>query len=226
VPEADDSQGWRDGLRQWFVLVRAIYRAHPWFPDIPVSTVPMTPNNLMMADEALRAMRDLPLSQSEKLATLLLISTYSRAVGTLERDLMVPLNGAGDPSGSQYGEALAQVVTEERFPYLYPLIASGVYTGGGESEPLDQFQFGLERILDGVEQHVAHADRPTPAVELPEPPYPTDSRVKAAARARREAEAKLREARKLEREAIKRAREDEKRAREDAQRAAEKAARK
>jgi AcrR family transcriptional regulator len=239
VPEADPEQGWRDGLRQWFALVRQVYRAHPWFADLPVTSVPVTPNNLIMADEALRALRDLALSDAEKIAVLLLVSTYSRAVGSLERDLLSAHPGAAtiDATGPRYGAILRELVTPERFPYLAPLVASGAYTGedteNNTGVPVDDFQFGLERILDGIEKRLADAPdggaaggsvaggsvsggsvsvgtdslggAASPIAAQVEASFPSDPKVKAASKARREAESALREARKREREAIRNA---------------------
>lgn len=111
------------------------------------------------------------------------------------------------------------MVTPERFPDLAPLIRSGAYTEDGE-DGQDDFAFGLERILDGIERYVAAraSGEPITAAEPRPEEIPNDKAVREATKLRREAEKALREARKREREAIERARER-------AQREAEKAAR-
>ena len=45
-------------------------------------------------------------------------------------------------------------MTAEQFPDLYPVLMSGAYTEENEEENTvgDDFVFGLERILDGIEQ--------------------------------------------------------------------------
>lgn len=219
IPPLDESQDWRDGLREWSASVHAAYRRHPWILDLPVGSVPMSPSDLAMVDWAMRILRDLPLSQAEKMSTLLLLSGYTRSVGMLERDLT-----ATDPADSnpEHHAALRQLVTEELFPYLYPIVQSGVYTGDDAAAAGDTDEdasFGLERILDGVERYVTEkaAGRHTPPVPPASEPYPHDKAVAEAVKARREAEKKVREALKRERELVKAAREREKNARQKEQ---------
>jgi AcrR family transcriptional regulator len=213
IPPLDESQDWRDGLREWSASVHGVYRRHPWLLDIRVESVPLSPSDLAMVDWAMRILRDLPLSQGEKMSTLLLLSGYTRSVGLLERDLT-----ATDPVevSPEHRAALRQLVTEELFPHLYPIVQSGVYTGdGATAEDADEdASFGLERILDGVERYVTEkaAGRLSPAVPPASEPYPHDKAVAEAVKARREAEKKVREALKRERELVKVAREREKNA--------------
>lgn len=204
----DAPHDWREGLRRWSMATIDVMRAHPWFPDIPISGIPLMPNNLAVLDWGLREMRALPLSDPEKMSTALLLSSYARAVGVVERDVERSRRADGPPAyGEAFTTALAELVTPERFPDLAPLVASGTYADadGGEQ---DDFAFGLDRILDGIERYVAErgGSQPVTPAELPEP-IPRDKAVREAAKARREAESKLREARKREREAIARARE-------------------
>ena len=199
---------WRDGLRRWSMATIDVMRAHPWFPDIPISGIPLMPNNLAVLDWGLREMRELPLTDAEKMSTALLLSSYARAVGVVERDVGRSRQADAPPAhGEAFTSALAELVTPERFPDLAPLVASGTYADA-EGDDLDDFAFGLDRILDGIERYVAAKGGEHPVVTSPAPdPAPRDKAVREAAKARREAESKLREARKREREAIARARE-------------------
>ncbi|MDR6969908.1 TetR/AcrR family transcriptional regulator C-terminal domain-containing protein [Leifsonia shinshuensis] len=205
----DGAHDWRGGLRRWAMATIDVMREHPWFPDIPISGIPLMPNNLAVLDWGLREMRTLPLTDAEKMSTALLLSSYARAVGIVERDVTRARQADGPPAnGEAFTRALSELVTPERFPDLGPLVATGAYADadGGEQ---DDFAFGLDRILDGIERYIADrggAQPPAAPEPLPEP-APRDKAVREAAKARREAESKLREARKREREAIERARE-------------------
>ena len=210
IPAEDDrGPDWRSGLRRWSMATIEVIQAHPWFPDIPISGMPLMPNNLAVLDWGLREMRDLPLTDAEKMSTALLLSSYARAAGVVERDVRQSREKGGTPpqSGEAFTAALAELVTPERFPDLAPLVASGGYTDT-EAEQ-DDFAFGLERILDGIERYITAraAGEPVVAYEPRPEPVPRDKAVREAAKARREAEKALREARKREREAIARARE-------------------
>ncbi|WP_173921996.1 TetR/AcrR family transcriptional regulator [Agromyces sp. Marseille-P2726] len=231
-PDDSVERNWRDGVTAWVLAMRAAYREHPWLVDIPISGAPITPNSFTIVDWFLREVRDLPLTDGEKMSALLLVTSYSRATSAQDRDLRAAA-AASDPadvSGENAFAALAEFVTPERFPYLAPLFAAGGYVAepgsrSGDIDAIDtqeDFEFGLERILDGIAFHVSRVEAgEAPARRAALPPElepPRDPKVREAAKARREAEKALREAQKREREAIKRALEREKQAREKAER--------
>ena len=227
VPDDSVERTWREGLTAWVLALRAAYREHPWLVDIPISGAPITPNSLTIVDWALREMRDLPLSDGEKMSALLLLTSYTRATSAQERDLgaAAAASDPADVSGENFFEALTELVTPERFPYLSPLLMAGGYVaepGEGSVDTDDDFEFGLQRILDGLQHHVERVESHSATVERsPLPPQldlPRDPRVREAAKARREAEKALREAQKREREAIKVALERERNARAKAER--------
>jgi AcrR family transcriptional regulator len=214
-PEPADDSGWRIQLRQWVLFTIALYRKHPWYGEIPVSGVPMTPNNLRIVDSGLRCLRDTRLTDQEKMATILLASSWAKGVGGIEHDLAVSTARTGDPGraqGAPYLAALRELVTEELFPHLYPVLASGAYT----DEEYDDFAFGLERLLDGIGVYIdgngEHRPDEYRATLEESELYVKDKKVREAAKARREAEKALREARKREREALVSARERAERA--------------
>lgn len=227
VPDETHEHEWRDGVTAWVLSIRATYREHPWLVDIPISGAPITPNNLTLVDWFLREVRALPLSDGEKMSALLLLTSYVRAVSAQERDLGAAVAN-GDPAdvtGENFFESLVDLVTPERFPYLGPLLASGGYVaqpGAAPDDDDDDFSFGLQRILDGIEHHVERVGSGRSAPPVPELPpaleLPRDKKVREAAKARREAEKALREAQKREREAIKHALERERIEREKAER--------
>ncbi|MGL5850547.1 MAG: TetR/AcrR family transcriptional regulator [Phycicoccus sp.] len=155
-----DAADWRRGLHDFAHVVLGMYRRHPWFLDIPMSLLGvLMPNNLKIADAAYRAMRTLPVDDAVKQAVLLDLSMFVRAFGQLERDLRRP------PPGVEISAAtvamLAEVVTPERFPDLAPVFRTGGYTGEppGEGDGLDDFELGLELLLDGLAARVAASRR-------------------------------------------------------------------
>jgi AcrR family transcriptional regulator len=160
IPDEKEGEDWRESMRQFVRELMRVYRKHSWFVDIPIMGAPMTPNQLRFVDWMLRAMRDFPLSDAEKISVILLISGYARSAGILQRD-MDRMIGAGSSeeafSGLAFTSALKQLVTPDQFPYLSGVVASGVYTGeSGDAGPIDDdFDFGLERILDGIAAYLA-----------------------------------------------------------------------
>ncbi|TJY41987.1 TetR/AcrR family transcriptional regulator [Cohnella pontilimi] len=156
----DKAENWRDNLRTYVRITMPVFREHPWFGDIPISGVPLTPNNLRMVDWVLGAMAGLRLHDSEKMSIILLLSSYARATGMLARDMERAIRAGSSPeafSGTDYSTALKQLVTKDRFPNLHPVMMSGAYTGENEADHTvdNDFDFGLERILDGIEHYLS-----------------------------------------------------------------------
>lgn len=157
-PESEDGS-WRDMMRAFVRASVNAFKEHPWYGDIPITGIPLTPNTLQIIDWSLRSMRDFPLNEYEKMSVVLLLSSYSRSVGLIERDMRLAIQAGSSPetfSGIDYGAALKSLVRPERFPYLHPLVMSGAYTSEPEagSDAPDDFEFGLERILDGIQAYL------------------------------------------------------------------------
>lgn len=130
-PVVVDPDDWRTGLEQLCGFLLGIYRAHPWMLDIPVSFESvMLPENVRVADTAIRAMRTLPLAPDVKLELLVMLSTFVRGYASLMREI----EGAGTVVGEATRELLREAVTSGAYPDLAPLVTSGVYFGGEAAE--------------------------------------------------------------------------------------------
>ncbi|QDZ16541.1 TetR/AcrR family transcriptional regulator C-terminal domain-containing protein [Humibacter ginsenosidimutans] len=208
LPEPPDDD-WRAGLKQWTLGNVEALKRHPWYSQLPITSVPMTPNTMRLIDTALRALRPAPLTDNEKMACVLLVASYARAVGGVQGSIAESGASPEEVSGSAYASVLASLITADRFPDLAPVVTSGAYT----SDDYDDFAFGLERMLDGIQRYIdegGSSAAPTSSDDTEARDsalYSSDKRVKEAAKARREAEKALRDARKRERDALKTARE-------------------
>ncbi|WP_276353193.1 TetR/AcrR family transcriptional regulator [Cohnella caldifontis] len=159
IPPEREGEDWRQSLREYVKACIEVFRNHPWFGEIPVSGVPMTPNNLRVVDWVMRTLRGMALNDFEKMSIVLLLSSYARSTGILQRDFDRALKAGASQdeiSGLAYSKALKQLVTPDQFPYLHPIVESGVYTEESKEENSvgDDFDFGLERILDGIEAYL------------------------------------------------------------------------
>lgn len=166
VPSEIGGSGWEEGLRTWAGLLFDIYRRHPWVLEIPRGAVSvLMPNSMRVADLGLKAMRELRLSDGEKISTILGLSVYVASFVSLERDLEREGEVVFGPAAF---ELIGEVVTPERLPHLAPIVLSGGYAGGEGGDPgLDEdFAFGLERWIDGL--RVLH-ERRAPREEGAEP---------------------------------------------------------
>ncbi|WNQ11809.1 TetR/AcrR family transcriptional regulator [Paenibacillus aurantius] len=159
LPDERPAHEWRESMREYVMATIGVFVDHPWYGDIPISSLPILPNTLQMVDWALRPLRDMPLDDFEKMSIVLLLSGYVRSSGMLKRDILRAVQAGSSEetfSGVPYSAALKALVKPDPYPNLYPIVMSGVYTGEKESENTvgDDIDFGLERILDGIEQYL------------------------------------------------------------------------
>ena len=152
-PAAPPDEDWRAGLTRWAAGVRAAYRRHPWSLRVPISAPPLGPNNVAWLENALRALRDTPLSEQQKLSTVLLVSGFVRNDVTLDLDLAA--GAGGEQVMPTYARMLGALIEGGDFPALAEALASGALED--EDNPDSEFEFGLARILDGVAALIARA---------------------------------------------------------------------
>jgi AcrR family transcriptional regulator len=151
-PEQAPDDGWRAGLSRWAWGMRTVLRRHPWAARVPISGLPVMPNEVAWFEQALADLEDSGLAEAEKASVIMLISGYVRTLATLESDLEAAVRAAGvapDEWMAAYPRMLAKLADPGRYPALSKFIAAGVFDRA--DEPDDEFIFGLERILDGVE---------------------------------------------------------------------------
>lgn len=136
-------EGWRAGLSRWAWAYHDVLRRHPWALQIP-SGPAVTPNLTAWLEDGLRSLGETRLGEGEKLSVMLLLSGYVRNEATLVADI-----GAGEEIMPAWGRQLAALTDSERFPALHAALASGVFDQ--DDDPDDEFIFGLERVLDGID---------------------------------------------------------------------------
>ena len=148
---AGPGEDWRAGLTRWAAGLRAEYHRHPWVLQVPISGPPLGPNNVAWLDNALAALAGTPLTEQEKLSSVLLVSGFVRNEATLAADFAAAAGGEQVMPG--YGRLLGRLTSAEQFPSLHEAIASGSLDD--PDDPDAEFTFGLERILDGVAALIA-----------------------------------------------------------------------
>jgi AcrR family transcriptional regulator len=152
-PAQDRPAGWRPGLQWWARSVRGAYARHPWGLKVPITAPPLGPNNVAWMEAALAAMAGTPLAEAEKLSTLLLISGFVRNEATMSADIAAAAQAAAQPPSLTYGAILSQLADAEHYPAVHRAIAAGSLDDD-DNEPGSfdaDFDFGLERILDGID---------------------------------------------------------------------------
>lgn len=212
-----EQEGWRARLEAIFRAQVQVFLAHPWVLDVPITGTPMTPNSAAFIDVMLEALQNTPLSEDERLATALMITGHARWYGTILAGYAVVARVEGmtpDQIGARESAVFDALVSADEFPSLRRAVDAGVFLS--EADPFD---FGLQRMLDGVGAYIdllsAGGSSPPSAEWLvaEDAEVAGDKRYREAQKSVREAEKQLRDARKIARLALRDARERASRAR-------------
>ncbi|MGH3192328.1 MAG: TetR/AcrR family transcriptional regulator [Streptosporangiaceae bacterium] len=145
-------ENWRAGLSRWAWALRDGARRHPWVVRIPISGLPIMPREIAWFEDALACMHGIELTEARKASVIMLLAGYVRNTATTEADIASAVQASGlTPAEwmSSYPRMLRQLTDPQRFPALTAFIAAGVFEA--EDGPDDEFIFGLDRILDGIE---------------------------------------------------------------------------
>ncbi|MEU8420589.1 TetR/AcrR family transcriptional regulator [Micromonospora sp. NPDC048835] len=143
---------WRAGLTRWAWAEHDVLRHRSWLLHVPISGPPITPQQLGWMEDGLRCLDGTALGEGEKMSVLLLITGYVRNEATLTSQVAEGSRAAGvEPSEMMpaYSRTVARLIDPARFPALHRVLAAGVLHQA--DNPDDEFTFGLDRILDGVE---------------------------------------------------------------------------
>jgi AcrR family transcriptional regulator len=152
---SDERPGdWTSGLTRWARADLAILRRHPWLLEL-VARGPFGPNWFAWLEWALRVLSETGLSASEMLAIVDLVDGHVRGAAQIFLAVAKAEQNAGTPGGWEvaFEAALARAIGDGRFPTLARIAASeGFVTGTAPSD--DHFEFGLQRVLDGIDAYV------------------------------------------------------------------------
>lgn len=154
MPDGD----WRAQCAVWARALRDSYRAHPWALELPISGLPAGPNQLVWFDRGLRALAGLRLAPAEKASSVLLLSTYVRGQTQLVLDMTRSAVAAatGSPP-ADWATVVTRLADPTRYPEVAAVVEAGVFEDGEDDFGEDEFDFGLQRVLDGID--VLHRSR-------------------------------------------------------------------
>ena len=150
-PPALPATGWREDLEVWARAMLATFRRHPWAAQVPISGMPMTPNQVAWMEACLAALAPTPLVMHERASVLLMVSGVVRNEASLEADLArarMFTGPHGDEQMRSFAQLLRRLTEGGSYPALTAMIDSGVWD---VADPPDaEFDFALGRALDGI----------------------------------------------------------------------------
>jgi AcrR family transcriptional regulator len=145
--------GWRAGLELYAREAWALYLRHPWALRVPYSRGFMGPNQAAALDSALRAVSGIGLSKGEMVAVFGVVAGYVQGVARTSAEAAQTERATGvtdDEWWSVHGRLMAKYIDRDRYPTLASISAEEWVFEEAEGG----FEFGLRRVLDGIETYV------------------------------------------------------------------------
>ncbi|MFG2793399.1 TetR/AcrR family transcriptional regulator [Streptomyces sp. NPDC048419] len=141
---------WRGAAAKWTRAMIERCDTHPWLPDLPIRGAPTTPNLLRWTEVLLKALTGAGLSSAESLGCALLLDGYARRIASARRD--VRNSSAAPVQSAAVARFLQPLLHEHGYPILAAMMTHHEYDDAIGDDDVD---FGLTRILDGIEVLIA-----------------------------------------------------------------------
>ncbi|MEZ3177225.1 TetR/AcrR family transcriptional regulator [Streptomyces pimonensis] len=144
--------GWRAALEALGRAALALYRRHPWLLEVNQSRPVLGPSALDGMEKVLSRIKPMGLSDPELLSAIIMIDGY--VVGAARTQLYQEQAERGSGlTDAQFWEAQRPALEKAMDSGRYPVLAGLSEDTFGPD--FDHFEFGLQRLLDGLEVFVA-----------------------------------------------------------------------
>jgi AcrR family transcriptional regulator len=162
---------WRSEVKCWAYAKRAMLCARPWLAELPFVAAPHGPNWLSWHEAFLETIADTGLNPEDMMDVLSVVHGYvSGASDTAISLARATARGISMQEWAQaVGADLCRAIDDPRYPLMSAILTSK--SGGisptsplpareGRPRTLDEsFDFGLERVLDGLEVYMVAIKR-------------------------------------------------------------------
>jgi AcrR family transcriptional regulator len=148
-------QGWRAKLEHQARQRWALAQRHPWIMQVSAHRPPLGPNVLATAEAALRAIDGVGLDDREMQLVSGVIANYVRGAvrAAFEAREVEEQSGITDQQWwARNAELLEGLIEPAHYPTTVRLGESNKEQG---LDPQRHFEFGLQRVLDGIEVFIA-----------------------------------------------------------------------
>lgn len=144
-PPAPVDGDWRAQVTHWATLSLGLFLKRPWLLGAVMRYAPIGPNWLAWLNAAVGALTGSGLPPEDVLSTILLVDGHVRSAA----QVMVGVTSTQE-WGQNFGQVMGVALSDPRYAHLAQLGQAGGFEPKGEAP----FEFGLRRILDGIEIRV------------------------------------------------------------------------
>ncbi|WP_461084526.1 TetR/AcrR family transcriptional regulator [Streptomyces deserti] len=144
--------GWREAVQTMARGYLALYRRHPWLLRVNQARTVLGPSSLRSLEAALVPLKGMGLSDPELISVIISVQSFAGGIARMEIDADQAAKETGlshQEFWDQQTPFLEKAMESGRFPTLAAL-SEDAFT-----DDFDHFEFGLQRLLDGLEILVA-----------------------------------------------------------------------
>ncbi|MEV4703573.1 TetR/AcrR family transcriptional regulator [Actinoplanes sp. NPDC049316] len=152
--DGDGGAGWRERIRAVAEQNRALYEAHPWAAEIPVSRPPLGPGLMAKYDHELRAFEGAGLDDVEMDAALTYVLGFVQHAARTSAAARAAVERSGQTDQQWWEESgplLEKVFDRNRYPLAVRVGEAAGAELGAAFNAGHAYAFGLERVLDGLD---------------------------------------------------------------------------
>lgn len=154
---AEPRGNWRDELGKWSRAKRAMLCARPWLAELPFVAAPHGPNWLSWLEAVTAALAMTGLTSPDIGEMIGVIDGFTRGASDTAISLArYRARGMSDQEwAAAVGADLGRAIGDPRFPRFAALLTTP--SDGRPRTMEESFDFGLQRVLDGIELYVKSA---------------------------------------------------------------------
>lgn len=150
---ASTAYGWREALEGWARRGWALRLRHPWLAGARGSRHIPGPNSVANFEYALSTVAKSGLKPAEMVAVVGLVGRFVDSEAARAAEITKVERHTGVSEEEWWGARESLYENLHRYPTL-----THIWEAGGYDEPEDSFEFGLRRVLDGIEALIRERD--------------------------------------------------------------------
>ncbi|MEW1723723.1 TetR/AcrR family transcriptional regulator [Streptomyces sp. NPDC093109] len=144
--------GWRTTIEEMARAMLALYQHHPWLLSVNQARPVLGPNAVGGLEEMLSGIKDMGLTDPELISVRIMVEGYVSGVARTHVHAGEVKRKSG-MSDREFWQVQEPYLTKAMNSGVYPVMASLSEDAFGPE--FDHFEFGLQRLLDGLEVLVA-----------------------------------------------------------------------
>ncbi|WP_306203809.1 TetR/AcrR family transcriptional regulator [Actinoplanes sp. RD1] len=148
-----DPAEWRTRLVRYAHRTKEIYRLHPWLAQVSTARPPLGPGTFREREFVLAAMADAGLPTGQINPAAVAFTMFVTAAARQEAESALLRRATGKSTDAWWQERTSfweNWFDAERHPAMTRIWEAGGYGGGAEEQAAVAFDYGLQKMLDGI----------------------------------------------------------------------------